>query len=66
MIDFCPLTKQLSDYVDQVIAYLALTTGVEAAAVRVLDHLRIVLEAGLEGTCPQEMAFALMKPGHTV
>jgi hypothetical protein len=51
MIDFCPLTKQLSDYVDQVIAYLALTTGVEAAAVRVLDHLRIVLEAGLEGTC---------------
>jgi hypothetical protein len=65
MIDFCPLTKQLSDHVDQVIAYLALTT-VEAAAVRVLDHLRIVLEAGLEGTCPQSMAFALMKPDHTV
>jgi hypothetical protein len=58
--------KQLSDYVDRVIAHLALTMGIEPAALRVLEHLRMVLEAGMDGTTsPEDMAFALMTPEHT-
>ena len=64
MADLYPAAKELSDYVDRVIAHLALTMGIEPAALRVLEHLRLVLEAGMEGTLPEDMAFALMRPEH--
>ena len=65
MPDFYPVSKGLADYVDQVIAHLASTMGFEGAALRVLEHLRTVLQAAMEGTPPQDMAFVLMKPEHT-
>ena len=66
MTDRYPAAKELSDYVDRVIAHLALTMGIEPAALRVLEHLRIVLEAGMNGTASEDIAFALMEPAHTV
>jgi hypothetical protein len=65
MTDFYPLAKHLSDYVEQVIAHLALQMEFDAATGRVMEHLRTVLQAGLEGTRPDDMAFVLMKPEHT-
>jgi hypothetical protein len=65
MSDLYPAAKELSDYVDRVIAHLALTMGIEPAALRVLEHLRAVLEASMEWTAPEDMAFALMEPAHT-
>jgi hypothetical protein len=64
--DYHLTAKELSDYADQVIAHLAVTMGFEAASARVLEHLRTVLQGGFEGTPPQDMAFVLMKPEHTV
>ena len=65
MSNLYPFAKQLSEYVDQVIAHLAVTMGFQPAALRVLEHLRTVLEAGLDGTPPEDMAFVLMRPEHT-
>jgi hypothetical protein len=66
MADFYPIAKHLADYVDQVIVHLALQTGsTENATLRVMEHLRIVLQAALEGDQHQEdMAFVLMRPEH--
>jgi hypothetical protein len=61
MSDFYPAAKQLSDYVFWVIAHLSVTMGDEAAALRVLEHLQVVLQAGMEGTPPEDMA-SILKP----
>jgi hypothetical protein len=61
MTEYYSIADQLSDYVGQVIRHLSLSMSVEAAASRVLEHLRVVLLAGMEGTPSEEMALLLMK-----
>jgi hypothetical protein len=65
MPDFYPVAKHLSDYVDEVIGHLSKTMSVEAASLRVLEHLRTVLIGGFEGTRADDMAFVLTKPEHS-
>jgi hypothetical protein len=66
MPDFYPFSKRLAD-VDQVIAHLSITIGsrLEAASMRILEHLQIVLQACLEETPPQDIALVLSRPEHT-
>jgi len=65
MTDFYPASKALADYVYEVIGHLSKQMSEEKAAMRALDRLQSVLQAGLEGTRADDIAFVLATPGTT-
>lgn len=61
-MDSYKLSKQLADHADLVVGFLAQDIGFEAAALRVMERLQIVLQDAFDGGRPDDMAFALRKP----
>ncbi len=56
------ISKQLADHAELVVGFLAQDIGFEAAALRVMERLQIVLQDAFEGGRPDDMALAVRKP----
>jgi hypothetical protein len=65
MPDLYRISKSLADHVDQVVGHLAIHIGFEAATLRVMERLQVVLQDALEGGNPEDMAMVL-RPGATL
>jgi hypothetical protein len=59
MADLYKISKTLADYVDKVVAHLAVHMGLEPATFRVMDRMQIILQDALEGGDPEQMASVL-------
>jgi len=66
MADVYKASKGLADHINLVFAHLAAHIGSEPAALRVIEHIHIILQDALDGGSPEDMALVLKPPGSTL